>query len=283
MPHTSRKKRGGPTIPVQKRLQVTDDDGWTHITSGGNVRRVVRSTAQSANAGARGVNNNDHDSQDNGDSYDMTSSDTENDEVPVYLLPAEAPSGLTEEALQRDFDTHRRTWETSETCQALLEKLGELRRDLCGSKTILDSHVQEDSGLSSSLLLESLASTDLYLDAIVCIGLGSPSGFLRGGRIDRRTVSLYQLAALVSIKKQLSRSFPPSTSSSLFLRCANSPYLTSISLPSRTPSRQKHSNPCIRPRPSLQHLRPHPPRISRYQNHATPGSLQEHNPQHGRL
>lgn len=34
---------------------------------------------------------------------------------------------------------------------------------------------------------------------IVCIGLGSPSGFLRGGWVDRRAVSMYQLAALASI------------------------------------------------------------------------------------
>jgi hypothetical protein len=37
--------------------------------------------------------------------------------------------------------------------------------------------------------------------SIVCVGLGSPSGFLRGGWVDRRAVSMYQLAALASILK----------------------------------------------------------------------------------
>jgi hypothetical protein len=46
------------------------------------------------------------------------------------------------------------------------------------------------------------------VDAVVCIGLGSPSGFLRDGWVDRRAVSLYQLAALASIKDRVDCSFP---------------------------------------------------------------------------
>jgi hypothetical protein len=44
------------------------------------------------------------------------------------------------------------------------------------------------------------------LENIVCIGLGSPSGFLRGGWVDRRSVSLYQLAALVCVTESISKS-----------------------------------------------------------------------------
>lgn len=40
MPHTSRQKR--PSASAQKRLQVTSSDGWTHVTSSNNVRRVMR-------------------------------------------------------------------------------------------------------------------------------------------------------------------------------------------------------------------------------------------------
>lgn len=44
------------------------------------------------------------------------------------------------------------------------------------------------------------ADTDSHSGvSVVCIGLGSPSGFLRGGWVDRRAVSMYQLAALRSI------------------------------------------------------------------------------------
>lgn len=44
------------------------------------------------------------------------------------------------------------------------------------------------------------------IDSIICIGLGSPSGFLRGGWVDRRLVSLYQLAALVDVVASISSS-----------------------------------------------------------------------------
>jgi hypothetical protein len=55
---------------------------------------------------------------------------------------------------------------------------------------------------------ETSAAARNPIDAIVCIGLGSPSGFLRDGWVDRRSVSLYQLAALASIKDQVACSFP---------------------------------------------------------------------------
>lgn len=53
-------------------------------------------------------------------------------------------------------------------------------------------------------------STEGIIENIICIGLGSPSGFLRGGWVDRRQVSLVQVAALVRIKELFRSSFSPS-------------------------------------------------------------------------
>lgn len=61
----------------------------------------------------------------------------------------------------------------------------------------------EGDSLISDLEPESHATA---LENIVCIGLGSPSGFLRGGWVDRRSVSLYQLAALVCVMELISKS-----------------------------------------------------------------------------
>ena len=52
---------------------------------------------------------------------------------------------------------------------------------------------------------EKLKEYGEYVERIVCVGLGSPSGFLRDGWVDRRSVSMYQLAALESIKLLLER------------------------------------------------------------------------------
>ncbi|OQD73417.1 hypothetical protein PENDEC_c015G06327 [Penicillium decumbens] len=155
MPHTSRPKRA--SIPTQKRLQVTDDDGWTHVTSSSNVRRVMRARVPNANQ--------------------------END-TPIQepiLRPAEAPSRLTLSELQTQYATHRARWTESSTWETLTRHLEQIRRK------------RADKILGP-------------IDAIICIGLGSASGFLRDGWVDRRSVSMYQLAALECIKEQLSQS-----------------------------------------------------------------------------
>lgn len=137
MPHGSRKKRLQP----QKRLQVTDDDGWTHITTGGNARRTQRKAASSSS-------------------------------VSTPLLPAEAPRNLTLEALATQFAAHRARWEGSAAWNTV----------------------------EGMLRARTRPGRDETINAIVCIGLGSPSGFLKGGWVDRRSVSLYQLAAVVCIR-----------------------------------------------------------------------------------
>jgi SRR1. len=141
MPHTSRKKRAN----VQKRLEIADEGGWTHVTRGGNVpRRAVKTTEGE-------------------------------------LLPADPPSKLTIGELEKQYETHRERWNESSTSEIL-----------------------------THALRERLARSMKDIDNIVCIGLGSPSGFLRGGWVDRRSVSLYQLAALASIAEFFSKSYPVS-------------------------------------------------------------------------
>ncbi|CAI7604057.1 unnamed protein product [Penicillium glandicola] len=174
MPHTSHPNR--PKRPIQKRTQVTDDDGWTHVASSGNVRRVMRTRP-------RGTTSTKE--SETGISPDQSEEPT--------LTPAEAPGRLTLSELQTQFQTHRERWEGSESWTKLTGVLDErLKR---AQEQAFSSAA--DSGATLP------ASARCPVDAIVCIGLGSPSGFLRDGWVDRRSVSLYQLAALASIKDQV--------------------------------------------------------------------------------
>lgn len=121
-----------------KRIEVVDDEGWTHVTTAGKK------------SGPRS-------------------------RVPIpavedKLAPAEIPDGFTLEKLKDRYEWHKDRWQTSTTWEAV--------------KGVLDVEVKK--------------STKGF-DNCVCIGLGSPSGLLRGGLVDRRTISLFQLAALASI------------------------------------------------------------------------------------
>ncbi|OQD65741.1 hypothetical protein PENPOL_c005G08697 [Penicillium polonicum] len=169
--HTSRRKR-----PTQKRTEVTDDDGWTHVASGGNVRRVMRTRPRATTAIKE---------SESGISSNLSEEPT--------LTPAEAPGRLTLSDLQTQFQTHRERWEASESWTKLTGILEEqLKR------------AQEQASSSSDAGGPTPSPPSPHpVDAIVCIGLGSPSGFLRDGWVDRRSVSLYQLAALASIKDQV--------------------------------------------------------------------------------
>lgn len=110
------------------------------------------------------------------------------------LTPAEAPGRLTLSELQAQFQTHRERWEGSESWTKLT--------------SVLDERLKRAQEQASTSDATSSAPARCPVDAIVCIGLGSPSGFLRDGWVDRRSVSLYQLAALASIKDQVACSFP---------------------------------------------------------------------------
>ncbi|EEH42533.2 uncharacterized protein PADG_07353 [Paracoccidioides brasiliensis Pb18] len=135
MRQSSARRKGRSCQP--KRVQVHDDDGWTHIT-----------TTRHATANKPCL-----------------------PPVRDVLAPAEAPDGLSLKTLKKQFEWHKKVWEESQSWKTLREVLG--------------------TALSTGALRT--------IDKCVCVGLGSPSGFLRGGWVDRRAVSLYQLAALVTI------------------------------------------------------------------------------------
>ena len=147
MPHSSKKK---PQKQKQKRLEVTDENGWTHVTTNGNARRAIRNTS----------------------STPQTSSESD---IATSLPPAEAPRNLTVDELTHQFEGYRARWEASESWRAI--------------RDVLERRLAAEYGSGSG-----------RIDNIVCVGLGSPSGFLKGGWVDRRSVSMYQLAALVCIR-----------------------------------------------------------------------------------
>jgi hypothetical protein len=211
MPHTRRPRKPDPKPQQQKRLQVTDADGWTHVTTNKNVRRALRANH----------------SADEGQS------------TTPLLMPAEAPAQLTLDDLQTQFNGYRERWEGSETWRVMADTL---RRRFEGSSSIADSD-----------------PSTTPLEDIVCIGLGSPSGFLRGGWVDRRSVSLYQLAALVGVTELMSKSI---AAISIFMRLVWKDYSTderTTPLIRKIPSLDHR----LRPRSSLQPARPVAPQFSR--------------------
>lgn len=252
MPHTSRKKRS--SIPAQKRLQVTDDDGWTHVTSGSNVRRVMRT--------ARGQVPREHPTPAQLDG--ATDIIEEEKYTEPELKPAEAPARLTSDEFRAQYATHREKWLASETWKILRSQLDERMRERMRI-------VSEGKGTEVG------ASTVGPVDAVVCIGLGSPSGFLRDGWVDRRTVSMYQLAALEAIKERLSCLFTRSIIESAF----KTEKLT-YSLPIRPRTNIIHPPliPRLRPRPRLQRPRQEPPRNTRDNSRPKSKRFQLDNTQH---
>ncbi|KAL1970994.1 hypothetical protein VTN77DRAFT_2828 [Rasamsonia byssochlamydoides] len=149
MPHTARKYRNGPAH--NKRVEITDESGWTHVTS--------TSLATSSRRGRKGFNAIRRDGGGDGDGDDE-----------LRLRPAEAPPRLSLAELKRQYEAHSNQWKSSLTWERLQRALQSQVRAVAKS-----------------------------LENVICIGLGSPSGFVRGGWVDRRSVALYQLAALVSV------------------------------------------------------------------------------------
>lgn len=98
------------------------------------------------------------------------------------LIPAEIPDGLTLSQLRAQFDAHQEKWLASQTWKAI---------------TTSPIAITSNTTTSSS-------NNHTRIDKFICIGLGSPSGFLRSGLVDRRAVSLFQLAAFISLIDLLS-------------------------------------------------------------------------------
>ncbi|KAM5450847.1 hypothetical protein McanCB49686_006019 [Microsporum canis] len=127
-------------------MNIQDDDGWTHVTSGrGKINDIRR---------------------------DQATAHSLRDE----LVPAEIPEGLTLKKLLEQYESHRQKWLESHTW-----------------KTLRSSIEKNEKSFEATEIANS-----------VCIALGSPSGFLRGGLVDRRSVSLFQLAAFKSMVDVLS-------------------------------------------------------------------------------
>ncbi|KAK2782344.1 hypothetical protein FQN53_009778 [Emmonsiellopsis sp. PD_33] len=102
--------------------------------------------------------------------------------VADVLVPAEAPDGLTLKRLKKQYEWHKKCWEESQTWEKIRQAL--------------------ENGM--------MTSATNQIDNCVCVGLGSPSGLLRGGWVDRRVVSLYQLAALATILEYFAHEDTPS-------------------------------------------------------------------------
>lgn len=100
------------------------------------------------------------------------------------LHPAETPKDLTLAGLQTLFARHHERWLASRSWAHVRDVLLASSRD--------NNNNNNNAGP--------------VVAHLVAISLGSFSGFLRGGWVDRRTVSMDQLAALVSIRDLLSAS-----------------------------------------------------------------------------
>ncbi|KAG8205765.1 SRR1 domain-containing protein [Trichophyton interdigitale] len=101
------------------------------------------------------------------------------------LIPAEIPDGLTLSQLRAQFDAHQEKWLASQTWKAIT-----------ASPIAITSNTSNTTTTSTN--------NHTRIDKFICIGLGSPSGFLRSGLVDRRAVSLFQLAAFISLIDLLS-------------------------------------------------------------------------------
>ena len=152
MPHTNRKKK----LLHKKRVEITDDDGWTRITSS------HRPQPKELEEPCLGV---DHKGR---QPHCLTFSDGHN--VGSYLLtPQDPPEGLTHQKLVEQYESIEVKWRQSCSWSAM-----------------------------KATLLTQVLGQRLSFQTCVCFGLGTPSG-LSQGWIDRRNVSLYQLAAFKAV------------------------------------------------------------------------------------
>ncbi|PWY80237.1 hypothetical protein BO83DRAFT_332773 [Aspergillus eucalypticola CBS 122712] len=182
MPHTSRKKHPhlNNTLQAQKRLQITDaTTGWTHVTTSGKARRCARTTTS------------------------QSPTTKEESETTETFHPAEAPPTTTLDSLKSQFTQIQRTWKDSTTCDVVGRTLHNI---LLPQFQLQPRESNTDNSQSHTTTENKNNGIGTGIDSIICIGLGSPSGFLRGGWVDRRLVSLYQLAALVDVIASISSS-----------------------------------------------------------------------------
>jgi SRR1 len=198
MPHTLRKQR----IHIRKRIQVANEDGWTHITT--NITTALKKrpsstpltpagTTTTATATTTTISTNNITGEKiprrgplitvgvrvGAAAEAHTPVNPSDGELLSKLYPAEAPARLTLDELKKEYERHRQRWKSSSTWK------------------ILERSLVPQSHDNRQVLGCSCRAINLdRVDNVICIGLGSLSGFGRGGWVDRRSVSLYQLAAL---------------------------------------------------------------------------------------
>lgn len=153
-----------------KRSEIVDAEGWTHI-----VTNPAPSQKNNKPKGQRKKETKGH-QQDGGHQTSRYDAKRQIAIVQDALAPAEVPDGLTLAQLKETFEVYQRRWKESKAYESLRETLNRCRIRGAGA---------------------------FQVEKCVCVGLGSPSGLLRGGMVDRRSVSMYQLAALVSILEML--------------------------------------------------------------------------------
>ncbi|OJJ99861.1 hypothetical protein ASPACDRAFT_60680 [Aspergillus aculeatus ATCC 16872] len=209
MPHTSRKKKPTTSTGPTKRTTITDATGWTHVTTTGNAHRAHRQHRP------------------------QSQPHPQPEQQQELLTPAEAPKSLTLPSLLTQYHAHRTKWTASTTAATLTATV---RREFAleheqhqeqeparpdatreEPQTQTEPHLEpeqtqrtEQGAQSTTITTTTTTTTTPGITNIICIGLGSPSGFLRGGWVDRRSVSLYQLNALMSVVECLTAN--PTTS-----------------------------------------------------------------------
>ncbi|RAH62879.1 hypothetical protein BO85DRAFT_11166 [Aspergillus piperis CBS 112811] len=170
MPHTSRKKHPHPnnTLQAQKRLQITDaTTGWTHVTTSGKARRCARTTK-------------DQQSQ---SQFQSPTTKEEKEKETETFHPAEAPPTTTLDSLKSQFTQIQRTWKESTTCDVVKRTLHNI---------LLPPQLQSRESNTDNTQQSHTTTWNKHNG----IGTG----------IDRRLVSLYQLAALVHVIASISSS-----------------------------------------------------------------------------
>ncbi|PYH80109.1 hypothetical protein BO82DRAFT_418021 [Aspergillus uvarum CBS 121591] len=163
------RKKTPSSTTATKRTTITDATGWTHVTTTGNAHRAHRQHRPQNHA--------------------------QQQPPQEELQPAEAPKSLTLASLFTQYRSHRTKWAKP---QAQTEPQAQPHPQP-------EDQDPEDKQAQPSTERESTPR----ITNIICIGLGSPSGFLRGGWVDRRSVSLYQLNALMSVVECLNHSTTP--------------------------------------------------------------------------
>ena len=190
----SKSQRQKPKTKNSKRITITDHStGWSHVTTSKSTYSSKTTTTNNKSntnlTKSRDSNNNNNfqlkKEKEENDEQAQIQEQQQEQEISLSLGPSEPPKDLTLNKLISQFQSFHDNWNTSKSWIVLRDAL---------QKYQYQYQHQYQQPIT-----------------IISLGLGSPSGFLRDGLVDRRNVSMYQLAALSSIVDFYSE---PSSSSS---------------------------------------------------------------------